>query len=857
MVRPVATVTVVPNLPPSLERLRELAYNLRWSWDHEMIAIFRRLDRNLWEQTSHNPVLMLGLISQDQLAAAAKDEAFLANLDRVCEAHDRYMENTTGTWYAKNFPDAPRDQPYIAYFSMEFGLTEALRNYSGGLGILSGDHLKSASDLGVPLVGIGLLYQEGYFSQYLNNDGFQQEAYPINDYANLPVTLMRGEDGDPLLVQVPLPGRYLYAQIWQVQVGRVPLLLLDTNIPQNTLPEDRDLTDRLYGGDRRQRIRQEVLMGIGGIQALRLLGYKPTVFHMNEGHSAFMGLERIRLLMSENPQLTFTQAWEICRAGNIFTTHTPVPAGLERFGFDLMDEHFAQMWPELDLDRDQFLDLGRENMGGYELFSMAVLALNLSSAANGVAELHGKVSRHLWQWMYPNLPVDEIPIGHVTNGIHAETWTSREMGQLYDRYFGPAWREDPTNPNVWHDIEKIPDAELWRTHERRRERLVTAAREHLRRSLISRGAPQSEIESAEEVLNPEILTIGFARRFATYKRATLIFSDKERLYKLLNNPDRPVQLLFAGKAHPHDIPGKELIREIVSIARTSEFRNRIVFLVNYDMAVARLLVQGVDVWLNNPRRPEEASGTSGMKAIYNGGLNASTLDGWWAEAYDPSVGWEIGNGEEYPPDQYPLQNKIEADALYTMLERDVVPLFYERSRDNLPREWIRKVKNSVGKLAPFFNTNRMVQEYTSQYYLPAYTRYDHLATPDMSRGIRFAEWRQRIDKAWNKVAITNVETSSNSLKIGGEQEVHAWIDLGDLTPEDVTVQLYYGTLTTHGDITNGETVDMTPLGSKGTVYEFAGKIGYRSTGQHGVSVRVLPCHEDLPTPFQRGLIRWA
>jgi starch phosphorylase len=857
MVRPVTTVHVIPNLPPSLERLRELAYNLRWSWDHETIALFRRLNRSLWEETGHNPILMLGRIDQSQLAQAAADEAFLAHLDRVCASYDRYMSGGNSTWYAKHHGKPITDQPTIAYFSMEFGLTECLRNYSGGLGILSGDHLKSASDLGVPLVGLGILYQEGYFSQYLNSDGFQQEAYPINDYANQPVTLMRGDDGEPLLVKVPLPGRYLHAQIWRVQVGRVPLFLLDSNISANSLPEDRDLTDRLYGGDRRQRIRQEILMGIGGIQALHLLGLDPTVFHMNEGHSAFMGLERIRLLMTQNRQLSFQQAWEICRSSSIFTTHTPVPAGLERFGFDLIDEHFAYLWQELGLSRDQFLDLGRENMGGYELFSMAVLALNLSSAANGVAKLHGDVSRDLWQWMYPNLPVEEIPIQHVTNGIHVETWVSREMGELFDRYFDPSWREDPTNPNTWWDIDKIPDAELWRTHERRRERLVAASRERLKQQLINRGVPQTEIEIADEVLNPEALTIGFARRFATYKRATLILQDKERLHRLLNHATRPVQLIFAGKAHPHDIPGKELIREIVSTARMSEFRHRIVFLENYDMAIGRLLVQGVDVWLNNPRRPEEASGTSGMKVIYNGGLNASTLDGWWAEAYDPSVGWEIGKGEEYPPEQHALQNKIEADALYTLLERDIVPIFYERTRDGLPREWIAMVKNSIRKLAPFFNTNRMLMEYTDQYYIPALARHHRLTSPDFTRGVALAEWRKMLDRAWGRVRVVRVETSGNSLKIGSEQEVHAWVDLGELKPSDVTVQLYYGNLNTHGAIDHGETVDMNVLVQNGTVHEFAGKIGYRTTGQFGVSVRVLPSHEDLPTQFQRGLVRWA
>ncbi|MCC7451180.1 MAG: alpha-glucan family phosphorylase [Anaerolineae bacterium] len=860
MIKPVTTVTVVPNLPPGLERLRELAYNLRWSWDHETIALFRRLDRDLWERTGRNPVWMLGLISQQQLAAAAADEAFMAHLDRVCQSFDRYMDENTATWYSKHYGQRPAT-PLIAYFSTEFGLTECLRNYSGGLGVLSGDHLKSASDLGLPLVGVGVLYQEGYFSQYLNADGYQQEAYPINDYANQPVSRVMDKHNKPMLVSVPMPGRALYAQIWLVQVGRISLYLLDTNIPENKLDEDRNLTDRLYGGDRRQRIRQEFLLGIGGIQALQLLGLNPSVYHMNEGHSAFMGLERIRLMMQAHPGLTFQQARDICRTGNVFTTHTPVAAGLERFGFDLIDEHFGYMWQALGLTREQFIDLGRENMGSYELYSMAVLAINLSSAANGVSKLHGAVSRDMWQWMYPGLPKDEVPIGHVTNGIHVETWTSRDMGTLFDRYLDPSWREDPSNPDTWWDVDKIPDAELWRTHERRRERLVGFCRQRLRQQLEGRGAAQSEIKDADEVLNPDALTIGFARRFATYKRATLIFQDRARLARLLNNPDRPVQFIFAGKAHPHDIPGKELIKEIISIARLPEFRHKIVFLENYDMEIARAMTQGVDIWLNNPRRPKEASGTSGMKVIYNGGLNVSTLDGWWVEGYDPSVGWAIGNGEEYPESQEALQDTIEAQALYNLLEQDIIPLFYEKSRDGLPRGWIERVKNSIRKMAPFFNTARMVIEYTEQYYIPARDAYERLTQPDLSRGIAFSQWKQKLADAWPGVKVVRVETSSSELKIGSEQEVTAWVELGKLTPSDVTVQLYYGTLNTHGEILSGDTINMTPApspdGAGNTVYKFSTSLSYRTTGQHGVSVRVLPCHEDLPTPFQRGIIRWA
>ncbi len=854
MIKPVARINVVPNLPEPLRRLQELAYNLRWAWDHETIALFRRLDRDLWENTGHNPISMLGQISQERLEAACDDPAFMANLHNVCELFDQYM-SAKNTWYDTHF--GSKNKPVIAYFSMEFGITECLQNYSGGLGVLSGDHLKSASDLGLPLVGVGLLYQEGYFQQYLNADGYQQELYPINDYSNLPVTLQRNPDGTPLKISVPMPGRELYAMIWKAQIGRVPLFLLDSNIPENPREEDRNLTDRLYGGDRRTRIRQEILMGIGGIRLLDALKLRPNICHMNEGHSAFLALERIHQLMIED-NLTFRQAQEIAAAGNIFTTHTPVPAGLERFGFDLIDEHFTDYYKTLGLTREQFLDLGRENMGTYELFSMAVLALNLSAGANGVARLHGKVSRRLWQWVYPNVPEDEIPIKSVTNGIHVQTWISREMGTLLDRYLDPAWRTEESRPEVWGEIESVPDAELWRTHERRRERLVAFTRQRLRRQLENRGASQSAVEAADEVLNPDALTIGFARRFATYKRATLLFRDLDRLKSILNNPDYPIQIIFAGKAHPHDTGGKELIRQIVNATRDVELRHSVVFLENYDMNIARHLVQGVDVWLNTPQRPKEASGTSGMKVIYNGGLNCSILDGWWAEGYQPEVGWAIGKGEEYPENEWETQNYIESEAIYNILEQDIVPLFYSRGRDGLPREWIGRVKNSMRTLAPYFNTYRMVQEYTELYYVPNYQISQHMMESKLKSGLAYAAWRENLEHVWPGVQIRSVEIPQQQVKVGTEIEISALIDLGQLTPEDVRVQLYFGDLNTRGDLQDGEAIDMSPDDKKGSgVHRFTTRVTYNTSGERGLSVRVLPYHPYLRTSFLPGLITWA
>ncbi|MEQ8675067.1 MAG: alpha-glucan family phosphorylase [Aggregatilineales bacterium] len=857
MVRPVATINVVPKLPKPLGRLQDLAYNLRWSWDFESISLFRRIDPDLWVKTRSNPVWMLGLVSQERLEACANDRSFMAHYQRVCDAFDEYMTSKT-TWYQNTY-GKNKKQPVIAYFSMEFGLTECLQNYSGGLGVLSGDHLKSASDLGLPLVGVGLLYQEGYFQQYLNTDGYQQESYPINDYANLPVTLQRDKDGNPIKISVPMPGRELYAQIWKVQVGRISLYLLDSNIGDNPRVDDRNLTDRLYGGDRRTRIRQEVLMGIGGIRALEALGLRPTICHMNEGHSAFLGLERIRQLMNEN-NLSFDQARQIAKTGTVYTTHTPVPAGLERFGFDLIDEHFTNYWGLLGLNREQFVNLGRENMGTYELFSMSVLALNLSSAANGVAQLHGVVSREMWNWVYPGVPEHEVPVGAVTNGIHMETWVSGEMASLFDRYLSPDWRNDETDVEIWKDVDNIPDSEMWRTHERRRERLVAFARRQLQAQLKSRGASQLEIDAAEEVLNPDALTIGFARRFATYKRATLIMRDIERLKALLSDADRPVQFIFAGKAHPHDEGGKALIREIVKVAEMPEFRRKIVFLENYDMLVARYMVRGVDVWLNTPRRPKEASGTSGMKVIYNGGLNCSILDGWWAEGYSPDVGWAIGNGEQYEEEQWEHQDEIESKALYTVLENDLIPLFYNRSADSLPRHWIEKVKNSMKKLAPFFNTRRMVREYAVDYYMPVAERYMNMTSPNVENALSYVSWRSSLDNLWKTVHIDDVNVNKTQITVGSQIDVSARINLGSLTPNDVLVQVYYGPLDTRGNINEtGQTADMKPEGERNSdgTYTFAVKVKYPTSGECGVSVRVLPHHEYLSTSFQPGLITWA
>ena len=903
--RPIRTFTVLPHLPERLQALHKLAYNLWWCWNPEAVALFRRIDAELFEASDHNPVRLLGKVDQARLQQLLEDDGFLAHLDRVEVLFDIYMN--ASTWYQEKLAtgsfarsavghrhaalghngsaengtadtavatvvlaEARRPKvesrrvplkaaQYVAYFSAEFGISESLPIYSGGLGVLAGDHLKAASDLGIPLVGVGLMYREGYFRQYLNIDGWQQERYPENDFFHLPLIPETREKGEPLLVDVPFPGRTVWARIWRIQVGRVPLYLLDTNIPQNS-PDDRPITSRLYGGDHDMRIRQEIVLGIGGVRALRLLGKPPTVCHMNEGHSAFCGLERIRELMEEH-HLDFASAREAVTAGTAFTTHTPVPAGNDVFSPQLIEQYLGHLLPSFRIGLHELLGLGRQNPNDpAEPFCMTVLAIRLANVSNGVSALHGKVSRKMWKAIWPELPEAEVPITHVTNGIHTPTWVSPDLSQLYDRYLGPQWSERPAEAEVWKRVDHIPDAELWRTHERRRERLVAFARQRLRRQLTNRGAPPAEVARAEEVLDPEALTIGFARRFATYKRGTLLFRNLDRLTALLTNKERPVQIIFSGKAHPRDHGGKELIAAILHVARRPELRRNIVFLEDYDMGVARYLVQGVDVWLNNPRRPLEASGTSGMKVGCNGGLNMSVLDGWWEEGYDKSNGWAIGAGEEYTDLTY--QDEVESRAIYDLLEQEVVPLFYNRSRDGLPRGWVRMMKRAILTIGPVFSTGRMVAEYMERCYAPSIERYEHLAADDLGRAGALAKWRQAMHRSWGNVRIEKVEANgANPMHVGGSLDVTTFVRLGPLSPDDVEVQLFSGLVDSLGDIPDPATVTMSPGGGpaekEGNLWTFHGTIPCRASGQHGYAVRVLPRHPDLPHPFEPGLVTWG
>lgn len=847
----VVRYTVVPHLPERLKPLLDIAYNLWWSWNPDAIDLFRGLDPALWRANNHNPVKMLGSLGAEDIDRILKNDAFLGKMDRVAQELKGYLEH--GTWYQKEHGDHLGRT--IAYLSAEFGVHECLPLYSGGLGVLGGDYLKSASEIGLPLIGVGLAYRFGYFRQYLNLDGWQQETYPENDFYNMPMALVKNAKGAPLEVDVPFPGRSVYVHVWKVQVGRVPLYLLDTNLERNS-GEDRNTTSHLYGGGQEMRIRQEIVLGIGGIRALAALGCPPTVTHMNEGHSAFMALERTRHLM-EKHSLSFDEARGLVAATSVFTTHTAVPAGIDRFDADLVKKYFAHYCKKLGISVEALLDLGREKPGdGAEPFSMAVLACRLASSINGVSKLHGEVSRAMWQPLWPGVPLDEVPIGHVKNGIHTPTWVSDEMVRLYDRYMGTRWRFEPENKSVWERIDKIPNAELWGSHQRMKERLVGYVRARLQGQLKGMGANSSRIAEAGEALDPNALTIGFARRFATYKRATLLLRDPERLERLISAAGRPVQFIFAGKSHPADEGGKKLIREIVHLSEKEPFRNRVIFLEDYDMGLAWHLVEGVDVWLNTPRRPFEASGTSGMKVVGNGGLTVSTLDGWWPEGYNGENGWAIGSGEEYDDDEY--QDRVESLALYELLEKEVIPLFYTRGKDSIPREWVEMMKNSIRTLCPVFNTNRMAGEYTEMMYLPALAHWNRVTANNMAKVKELAAWKGTLRTQWDGIAIGDVKISGVSeLNVGAELPVEVTVELGKAVPGDVAVELYHGPLNADGEIVSGTA---TPLRhkrpDKNHCHVYTGSIPSTASGQFGFSVRVLPAHPGLTHRFETGMIHW-
>ena len=705
----------IPNafsLPRRISRLGQLAYNTWWIWNPEAQILFSQIDKPLWERLYHNPVAFLRKVDRPRLNAVTSDQHYLDYYDRVMRSFDAYLKPAE-TWFSRTYPGLKHKQ--IAYFSFEFGLHESLPVYAGGLGILSGDHIKEASDLGLPLTGVGFIYNQGYFTQRITEDGWQETRTFHLDSELVPVIPLFNEDGKPAMISVDLPGRRVFARLWEVKVGRVSLILLDSNVEENSA-YDRSLTDKLYSNDLDIRISQEILLGMGGVRALRLLGYKPDVWHMNEGHSAFLALERLRELVAEGK--TYEQAAEIIRHNNVFTTHTPVPAGNDQFPLWMAEKYFTPMLAELGLTRDQFVALGHQVQQWGESFCMPVLALHLSNHRNAVSELHGEVSRKMWQFLYPNTRVEDVPITHITNGVHSGTWLARRMRLLFDRYFGADWIQHIDDPNLWSQLDNIPDSELWAVRRHLKRKLVLYAEERARKLWLQGGVHPVQVVASGVLLEPYSLTIGFALRFATYKRGNLVLRNLDRLLGIINNANMPVQIVFAGKAHPADEPGKLIIQQVYRTVKDARTGGRLVFLEDYDMNLARYLVQGVDVWLNTPRRPNEASGTSGMKAALNGALNFSVLDGWWREGYNGRNGWSIGEEREYT--DYNEQDDADAEGLYDTLENEIIPLYYNnRSADGMSSDWMERVKESMRTLIPQFSLRRMLKEYMVQMYLPS------------------------------------------------------------------------------------------------------------------------------------------
>lgn len=849
--KPVHSFLVKAKLPEKIEKIKEIAYNYWWCWDSEAKELFNRMNRKLWSEVHHNPILLLNKLSQEELIALSEQLDFLNYLEKVYHKLQKYLNSKT--WFEEQNLNL---NGVIAYFSPEYGINESFPVYSGGLGVLSGDHLKSASDLGLPLIGVGLLYQQGYFRQRLSSNGWQNEQYPVNDFYSLPMVLIREEDGTPKIIDVDLPNGKAYAQIWKINVGRTSLFLLDSNIEENRDEDYKNITDQLYGGDRDTRIQQEILLGIGGIRALHSMGIMPTSIHINEGHAAFALVEQARICMNKFG-IDFYSAMHIIRGSSIFTTHTPVPAGNESFSTNRIEKYFKNYIPLLNISYAEFIALGQIGTVSFdESFSMTVLGLKLTGFHNGVSKLHGIVSKKMWKNIWKDFPEEEIPIEGITNGIHTTTWLAREFGNIFDRYLKPSWKVEIDNPDIWKGVNNIPNDELWREKQRRRIRLVLFAREYLK-TKNKEFLRQDQINKINNYLDPDALTIGFARRFATYKRPFLIFSDMKRLKQILTDKEKPVQILLAGKAHPHDTEGKQMIQSIIQKVRENGLENHIVFLEDYDMVISRLMVKGCDVWLNNPIRPLEASGTSGMKAAINGTLNCSILDGWWDEAFDGTNGFAIGGGEER--ESNPELDQLEAELLYDLLENQVIPLFYERGTSRVPIKWVEMMKNSIKSITPMFSTQRMVKDYSSNYYFKALENGEKLRLNSAHEVAEYNQWRNYIYSQWDSIVIESIEIQNeHDAWLGEEIKVTAEIYLGNIKHEDVSVQIYYGPIDPHSNvISNSQISEMIVHKSNenNTVYE--GSYICNTVGKHGFTIRVLPNHQMMIRPSDLYICKWA
>ncbi len=846
-------ITVNPQLPKRIEKLGDIANNLWWAWNTEFLKLFQKIDMDLWEQCNKNPVKFLRQVSQESLEKVTRDKNFLNEYDKIADNFEDYI-NSKNTWFNNKYPENKND--LIAYFSAEYGLDETIPIYSGGLGILSGDHLKAASDLGIPLVGVGLLYKNGYFNQKINGYGQQETEYTNIDLYDLPINPVKDEKGEDLTIYVKFPKRRLYLKVWQINVGRVKLYLLDSDIPKNN-PEDRDVTVRLYGGDQEMRIRQEIVLGMAGVNLLtKYLGLKPTVYHMNEGHSAFLNLEIIKDIIAEK-QVTFEVAKDIASSKTVFTTHTPVPAGNDIFPIDLVEKYFQNFWPRLGITREEFLKLGMKP--GPDLdsgFNMGILALKIAGKKNGVSKLHEAVSRELFGDVWPNIAANESPIGYVTNGIHTCTWLAPKLKELYNKYLVPYWQDNMYQDSIWEKIKNIPDEKLWNVHIERKKKLLNLVKENTTERLRRSGYSYESINEIVSKLNPEALTIGFARRFATYKRATLIFKDLERITQIMNNTDRPIQLIFAGKAHPADKEGQDLIKYIHEVSMMPQFKGKIFLLENYNIAMSRYLVSGVDVWLNNPRRPMEASGTSGQKASVNGVINFSVLDGWWAEGYTQTNGWTIGTNATY--DSYEAQDVADSESMYNTLEEKIAPIYYEKDKNGISKRWIQLMKNSIITTGGKYSTARMLVDYTNQFYIPLcnltkkyYDNVDNVA--------EYNAWKKDLYKNWKDIKITQGNNLENvTVDAGKNLEVECEVDLPNIDVENITAEVYYGKILENGIV---ESVNIIPMklkkaDSENKKYYYTAKIELTTGGNYGYTFRVMPKNKMILEPANLDLVKW-
>ncbi len=846
-------ITVNPQLPKRIGKLSEIANNLWWSWNTEFLRLFKMIDRDLWETCEKNPVKFLKQVSQDRLEAVATNQEFLKEYDRLAKEFDDYV-TSKNTWFSNKYPENKKD--LIAYFSAEYGLDQTIPIYSGGLGILSGDHLKSASDLGIPLVAVGLLYKNGYFHQKINGYGDQETEYNNIDLSNLPINPVKDENGDELKIYVKFEKRKIYLKVWQINVGRIKLYLLDSDIDENK-PEDREVTLKLYGGDQEMRIKQEIVLGMGGTNLLtRALGLNPTVYHMNEGHSAFLILELIKNIIKEK-KVSFEVAKDIASSKTVFTTHTPVPAGNDIFPIALVEKYFKEFWPRLGLEREEFLKLGMKPCTDLEPgFNMGILALKVAGKKNGVSKLHGAVSRELFGDVWPEIAANESPITYVTNGIHTCSWLAPSLKELYNKYLIPYWQDNIYKDEVWENINNIPNKELWEIHQKRKQKLLEIVKESTTNRLRRSGYSYEEINDITSKLNPNALTIGFARRFATYKRATLIFRDLERITQILNNAERPVQLIFAGKAHPADKEGQDLIKRIHEISMMPQFKGKIFLLENYNIAMSRYLVSGVDVWLNNPRRPMEASGTSGQKASVNGVINFSVLDGWWAEGYNQENGWTIGTNAEFT--SYEEQDDADSQSMYRTLEEKIIPTYYDKDENGISEKWMRIMKNSITSTGGKYSTSRMLVDYTNNLYMPLcnltrkyYENIDNVA--------EFNLWKKNLYINWKDIKITQKNNLNNiTMDAGNNIEVKCEVKLPNISVDNIEAQCYYGKILDNGIVENVSIIPMklTAKDEENKIYEYTTKIELRTGGNYGYTFRVMPKHEMLLDSENLNLVKW-